>query len=55
MDGTTVLKTGGPSFFGYRRKDSSYQLRPTSNGLEMMRRGKVVWSVTADGIDHIVP
>lgn len=56
MDGTTVLKKGGPSFLGYRRKDASYRLRPTRKGFEVLRRGTVKWTITTDGNgDYIVP
>lgn len=51
MDGTTVLRETGPRLFGYRRKDSSYELVPNHDGFEVLRRGKVVWSYTAEGKD----
>ena len=55
MDGSTVLKKGGPSFFGYRRK-GPYRLLATRNGFKVERRGNVRWTVTAnDKEDYVVP
>ncbi|CAM9939353.1 unnamed protein product [Scytosiphon promiscuus] len=48
IDGTRVLSKAGPSFFGYRAKDSSFEYRTTEDGFEVLRRGNHVWGVVAD-------
>ena len=48
MDGTAVLRRAGPSWFGFRRKDTTYELRATGQGLEILRRGKRSWSLDAE-------
>jgi len=49
MDGTVVLRKAGPSWFGWRRKDSNYEVRPTDQGLEVLRQGKRSWSLDLKG------
>ncbi|CAN0039474.1 unnamed protein product, partial [Hapterophycus canaliculatus] len=39
IDGIVVLSRRAPSFFGYRTKDKSYEMRADENGLAVMRRG----------------
>ncbi|CAM9907154.1 unnamed protein product [Ectocarpus fasciculatus] len=51
VDGRVVLrKNGGASFFGFRRKDPTYELSVTDQGIEISRRGVVVWDVKAEDI-----
>jgi len=54
MDGVIVLRKGGPSWFGWRRKDSTYEVRPTARGLEVLRRGKLSWSLRARTVQDII-
>ncbi len=49
MDGSVVLRRTGPSWFGFRKKDPSYELRASGNGLEILRQGKPSWSLDAKG------
>ncbi|CAN0312885.1 unnamed protein product [Ectocarpus sp. 12 AP-2014] len=49
-DRTTVLRKSGHSWFGFRRSDSSYELRVTEEGIVISRQGKFDWSVKAQGI-----
>ncbi|CAN0155750.1 unnamed protein product, partial [Pylaiella littoralis] len=50
LDGSTVAKRCGPSWFGRRKKDPSYEVRVTETGLEITRRGKVDWRIDAEDI-----
>lgn len=54
MDGMIVLRKAGPSWFGWRRKDSTYEVRPTDQGLEVLRQGERSWSLDHTGPDIIV-
>ena len=47
VDGTRVLRKSSWSWFGFRRKDSSYELKTTDEGLEVTRGGKYSWGVKA--------
>ncbi|CAN0248605.1 unnamed protein product [Scytosiphon promiscuus] len=47
MDGTVVRRLPERSFFGFRRRDPSYELRVTGDGIDIMREREVDWSVTA--------
>ncbi|CAN0233373.1 unnamed protein product [Scytosiphon promiscuus] len=44
IDGSVVLRVSGPSWFGFRRKDHTYDGRVTNDGLEVWRRGKHDWT-----------
>ncbi|CBN76941.1 hypothetical protein Esi_0024_0074 [Ectocarpus siliculosus] len=50
VDGTTVLRKSGPSWFGFRRSDSSYELRVNEEGIVISRQGKFDWSVKVEDI-----
>ncbi|CAN0314440.1 unnamed protein product, partial [Scytosiphon promiscuus] len=50
VDGTVVLRRRGPSFFGFRRKDSSHELQVDNDGLAVMKKGRRVWGVEAPDI-----
>ncbi|CAM9692827.1 unnamed protein product [Ectocarpus sp. 8 AP-2014] len=50
VDGTIVLRKRAPSFLGFRRTDRSYELRVQDKGIEVSRKGKVVWGVKAEDI-----
>ncbi|CBJ32714.1 hypothetical protein Esi_0358_0032 [Ectocarpus siliculosus] len=50
VDGTVVLRKKGPSFFGFRRTDPSYELQVIEEGIEVSRRGDFVWGVKAEDI-----
>jgi len=48
MDGTTVVRKAGWSWFSFlRRKDGSYEARVTEQGLAVTRGGQLSWSITA--------
>lgn len=47
VDGTVVARHSAPSFFGFRRKDKSFELRADEDGLVVMRRGRPVWTIDA--------
>ncbi|CAM9417606.1 unnamed protein product [Ectocarpus sp. 12 AP-2014] len=51
IDGTIVQRKSRPSWFGFlRRKDPSYELRVTKEGIEIYRRGKLDWVIKAEDI-----
>eukprot|EP00752_Nemacystus_decipiens_P017279 g15481.t1 len=46
LDGTRVLKEGGPSWFScFRREREDYELRATDDGMEVTRGGRYVWGI----------
>ncbi|CAM9467130.1 unnamed protein product [Scytosiphon promiscuus] len=45
VDGTTVSRVSGPSWFAHLRRDDSHELRTTEDGFEVTRRGKYVWGM----------
>ncbi|CBJ28248.1 hypothetical protein Esi_0097_0021 [Ectocarpus siliculosus] len=47
VDGTVVLRKSGPSWFGFRRTDRSYELRVTEEGVDISRRGMYDWGIKA--------
>ncbi|CAN0362453.1 unnamed protein product [Ectocarpus fasciculatus] len=47
VDGTVVLRKSGPSWFGFRRTDRSYELRVTEEGVVISRRGMYNWGIKA--------
>ncbi|CAM9791235.1 unnamed protein product [Scytosiphon promiscuus] len=49
VDGRIVWRYGGPSFFNIRRRDASYELHATGDGIGVTRRGEAVWSLSANG------
>ncbi|CAN0392902.1 unnamed protein product [Ectocarpus sp. 8 AP-2014] len=48
VDGTRVARKSGPSWFGYRTKDPSYELWVTHSGVEITRNGMLDWSIEAE-------
>lgn len=50
MDGILVQRISGPSMFGYRARDSTYELRATRNGFAVYRRGKLDWRLDVDDL-----
>ncbi|CAN0143104.1 unnamed protein product [Ectocarpus sp. 4 AP-2014] len=51
IDGTIVQRKSRPSWLGFlRRKDPSYELRVTKEGIEIYRRGKLDWVIKAEDI-----
>ncbi|CAN0273184.1 unnamed protein product [Ectocarpus sp. 13 AM-2016] len=49
IDGTIVQRKSRPSRLGFlRRKDPSYELRVTKEGIEIYRRGKLDWVIKAE-------
>lgn len=48
MDGRRVLKKGGPSWFGYRRKRDDTELWASNEGLEVKKGGTVCWGIQLD-------
>ncbi|CAM9763771.1 unnamed protein product [Ectocarpus sp. 4 AP-2014] len=48
VDGTRVARKSGPSWFGYRRKDPSYELWVTHSGVDITRNGMLDWSIEAE-------
>ncbi|CAN0101741.1 unnamed protein product [Ectocarpus sp. 4 AP-2014] len=47
VDGIIVLQKSGPSSFGFRRTDRSYELRATEEGVVLSRRGMNDWGIKA--------
>ncbi|CAM9963749.1 unnamed protein product [Hapterophycus canaliculatus] len=45
VDGTTVSRVSGPSWFGHLRRDNSHELKVTDDGLEVTRGGEYVWGI----------
>ncbi|CAM9263170.1 unnamed protein product, partial [Ectocarpus fasciculatus] len=51
IDGTIVQTKSRSSWFGFlRRKDPSFELRVTREGIEVSRRGKLDWVIKAEDI-----
>ncbi|CAM9908868.1 unnamed protein product [Scytosiphon promiscuus] len=48
LDGTRVLRMHGPSWFGLGRRDPTYELGVTDEGIEIRRGGEVVREVKAN-------
>ncbi|CAM9897456.1 unnamed protein product [Ectocarpus sp. 6 AP-2014] len=48
VDGTRVARKSGPSWFGYRAKDPSYELWVSHSGVEITRNGMLDWSIEAE-------
>ncbi|CAN0344466.1 unnamed protein product [Ectocarpus sp. 8 AP-2014] len=48
VDGTRVARKSGPSWFGYRTNDPSYELWVTHSGVEITRNGMLDWSIEAE-------
>ncbi|CAM9969163.1 unnamed protein product [Pylaiella littoralis] len=51
LDGSVVARRAGPSWFGFRKKDPSYELWATETGLEVTRRGRPQWQIGAEEDD----
>ncbi|CAM9898017.1 unnamed protein product, partial [Ectocarpus sp. 13 AM-2016] len=47
VDGSIVLRKSGPSWFGFRKKDSTYEVRMTEDGVAVSRGGKYDWGIQA--------
>ncbi|CAN0053691.1 unnamed protein product, partial [Ectocarpus sp. 12 AP-2014] len=47
VDGIVVFRKSGPSWFGFRRTDRSYELRVTEEGVVISRRGMHEWGIKA--------
>lgn len=50
MDGTVIVRKSGRSWFGFARKDPTYELRVTEEGFEVSRQGTRKWGVKAEDI-----
>ncbi|CAN0406987.1 unnamed protein product [Ectocarpus sp. 13 AM-2016] len=51
IDGTIVQRKSPPSWLGFlRRKDPSYKLLVTKEGIEIYRRGKLDWVIKVEDI-----
>ncbi|CAN0402266.1 unnamed protein product [Ectocarpus sp. 8 AP-2014] len=56
VDGSIVLRKCGPSWFGFRQKDSTYEVRVTEDGVAVSRGGKYDWSIQArEPLAQVVP
>ncbi|CAM9244403.1 unnamed protein product [Ectocarpus sp. 12 AP-2014] len=47
VDGSIVRRRSGPSWFGFRKKDSTYEVRVTEDGVMVSRGGKCDWGIQA--------
>ena len=47
MDGVRVLKKGGPSFLGWRKKRDGIELWATNDGMEVREAGTHLWGINA--------
>ncbi|CAB1107256.1 unnamed protein product [Ectocarpus sp. CCAP 1310/34] len=48
VDGTRVARKSGPSWFGYRTKEPSYELWVSHSGAEITRNGMLDWTIDAE-------
>ncbi|CAM9811564.1 unnamed protein product [Ectocarpus sp. 12 AP-2014] len=56
VDGSIVLRKSGPSWFGFRKKDSTYEVRVTEDGVAVSRGGKYDWGIQArEPLAQVVP
>ncbi|CAM9915899.1 unnamed protein product [Ectocarpus sp. 6 AP-2014] len=56
VDGSIVLRKSGPSWFGFRKKDSTYEVRVTEDGVVVSRGGKYDWGIQVrEPLAQVVP
>ncbi|CAM9407729.1 unnamed protein product [Ectocarpus fasciculatus] len=55
VDGLIVLRKSGPSWFGFRKKDQSYEVRVTEDGVVVSRGGEYDWGIQARDLEQVVP
>ncbi|CAM9475654.1 unnamed protein product, partial [Ectocarpus sp. 8 AP-2014] len=56
VDGSIVLRKSGPPWFGFRKKDSTYEVRVTEDGVVVSRGGKYDWGIQArEPLAQVVP
>ncbi|CAM9661484.1 unnamed protein product [Ectocarpus sp. 4 AP-2014] len=56
VDGSIALRKSGPSWFRFRKKDSTCEVRVTEDGVAVSRGGKYEWGIQArEPLAQVVP